>query len=90
MDICCGEVVVKSQIKTQSTSKSAKDNSNSQGNSSVTSAGDIHHLTENIEILQRQINELTRDLTDVSNRLPADFKRTLDITIKKQRKAKRL
>ncbi|MGR6873107.1 hypothetical protein ACU6U9_12540 [Pseudomonas sp. HK3] len=90
MDICCGEVVVKSQIKTQSTSKSAEGTSHNQESKNATSAGDIHHLTENIEILQRQINELTRNLTDVSNRLSADFKRTLDITIKKQRKAKRL
>ncbi len=92
MDICCGEVVVKSQIKKQSTASNIS-NDEGLGNKTASSQSDLNSdfplILENLELLQSQLDELTSGLSQVSTQVTEKLKAYVDRTIKKEQQTKR-
>ncbi len=85
MDICCGEVTVKSKIKDHSRSS---DEGGSTGESN-TACVDLSRLQGNIQELQKQINDLSQIYGQFSMKVNNEIKLYVDRALKNEKLKKR-
>lgn len=89
MDICCGEVVVKSQIKNQSKTPSDIVPGSLQNESENTPQTGSHQLSEDMVLLQNQINDLSTVIAQLPIQIGDELKEFVKQKIKDEQHIKR-
>lgn len=85
MDICCGEVTVKSKIMDQSRSSGGGDSAEK----SIAACIDLYRLQGNVQELQKQIDDLSKIYGQFSMKVNSEMKLYVNQALKNEKLKKR-